>query len=342
MSIRERITNVDLNNGRVNTDYRAALHDKLSAVKPDASSIKTLIAQDFTRPLDARTTELLHELRLQLLKLDSTRSYIALSPIGPFGIDALLTKTSSLKVAHVTGRSADVVADPTIQLAVEIYRQRLTGEKNDIALGTSHRCVRLQRYKDPSFTTTFEMFATIDSTVGQDKFYEEKRIACLIQFYSTFFENILPDADFKVSIGNIKIAEKFIHDIGDSTIEERFKKLQERLPDKFNHELSPENLYDAGTDSLSSDLQIGNEIRSMKRVFETLPQKLQSASSFPINRILGMGHYNGPVFMIHVNEVTMVDGGSVNWISTLTSNNKERAVVSGFGIELFAKLLRKE
>lgn len=338
MTIEKRIHSVDLN-GPVNTDWRAALHNKLSGTDSDASHLKTLIGQDFTLPLDPETSKILNQLRSQIFESDPARPYVILSPIGPFGIDAFLTKTSPLKVAHVTGRTADVVADPTIQLAVEAYRQRVRGNNNDLVLGTSHRCVRLQRYKDPAFTTAFEMFATIDCSNNQGRFYEEVKVAQLIRFYSGFFKNIAPGANLRISLGNIKIAERLVPNADDLTSEERTIKLQENLPGEFNQELRPEELYNEKVDFLSGQLHIANEINSMKKVFEVFPADLQSLTAFSLNRILGLGHYNGPVFMLHLNEMTLVDGGSVNWVSRLTANNKERAVVSGFGIELFSKLI---
>lgn len=339
MTIEKRIRSVDLN-GPVNTDWRAALHHKLSSVDSDAAYLKNLISQDFTLPLDPNSSKALNQLRSQIFEADPTRSYIILSPLGPFGIDAFLTKTSPLKVAHVSGRTADVVADPTIQLAAELYRQRAKGNNRELALGTSHRCVRLQRYKDPTFTTAFEMFATIDGANSQGKFYEEVKIAQLIGFYSGFFKNIISGPQIRISLGNIKIAERLVPNADGLTTEEREEKLQGNLPEEFNQEVSLAALYNnEKVDYLTGQLPIVNEIRSMKRVFEMLPLELQSLTYFSLNRILGLGHYNGPVFMLHVNDITLVDGGSVDWVAQLTANNKERAVVSGFGIELLSKLI---
>ena len=66
---------------------------------------------------------------------------------------------------------------------------------------------------------------------------------------------------------------------------------------------------------------------------------MQAVTEFDLGRVLGLGHYNGPVFMMHVDGVTIVDGGSVDWVSQLTSNTKERSVVSGLGLEICARLL---
>lgn len=339
MGIKERISKVDFSNGKINTDYRAALHNRLSEVVPDLATVRKQAQEDYVKPTDPETSKLLRNLRNFLIDFDSGHEFVELSPIGVFGIDSLLTKTSPLKVSHATGRTADVVADPGIQLAVEAYRRRSESKNEAIALSTSHRCLRLQRYSDPKFTTHFEMFATVDASIRPLSFFEEEKIISLIDLYSKYLQIVAPEAKVEIAIGNIKIAENILKKSNAFNSDHRQEILASLLPSTFDKDLKPDEFSEKVTTETTPDLNLGSCFKAMRRIYSGLPENLKNSTFYSINRMQGLGHYDGPVFQIHLNGVTLIDGGSVNWLGKLTANNKDRAVISGLGIEMLAKML---
>lgn len=342
MAIERRIGSVNLPEGRVDSSYRAAIHKKFSDLTPELSFIRDIIDQDFTQVIDPVVSRLTERFRDDLLGRDPNRIYVELSPLGPFGIDSFLTKTSALKVAHVTGRPADVVADPTIQLATEAYRQRKKGNKAEISLGTSHRCIRLQRYENPQFSTSFEMFATLDTTENSTRFYEEEETIRLIKFYHTFIKDNMPGANIKINIGNIRIAEGFTREGEAVNIEEKAGLFLKKLPSLLKEPIKPKMAETEDFKKAVENANITRELKAMWNIYNGLSPEIKNGCFYEFSRILGLGHYNGPVFMIVADDIVFVDGGSVDWVAKLMINNRQRSVVSGFGIELFAKNLVKK
>ncbi len=339
MAIEKRISDVDLNGENVNTTYRAALHQKLSSAPTDLGLVKQLLNQDFTQPLSPELTDTIRTLENILIDIErDSRQIIYLSPLGAFGLNAALTKTSPLKIAHITGRPGDVVADPTVELSAEVFRQRMKGSHEPCALGTIHRAVRLQRYKDPKFTTSFEMFSTIDSALSSPRFFEEETIAEHLGKYYGFFRGVFPNAIITVTLGNIRVSERVIPQEARSG-GHSYEELSQMFPEQLRRPLTVNELVNEQSAGLFSSLDIQKEIQSLSHLYQRLPQTIQAVTEFDLGRVLGLGHYNGPVFMMHVDGVTIVDGGSVDWVSQLTSNTKERSVVSGLGLEICARLL---
>ena len=185
MSIENRINKVDLQSEEeaINSDYRAAIHKKFSEADVRPETIRQLVFEDFAAPLDSRLTEKLQHIHERILEDFPTREMITLSPLGVTGLDRYLTKTSALKIAHITGRPADVVADPTIQLAVETFRKRRSRNEDGVRLGAIHMCARLQNYSDERLKPVFEMFGTLDSSITSSDEFEAGEIVNLIGVY---------------------------------------------------------------------------------------------------------------------------------------------------------------
>lgn len=353
MSIERRIEKFDLSQFPNNSDSRAAIHFLLSNFAGDINfnSLNEAVFGEDTKPLDKEVTRKIHSLRnLVLDTLSSEREVITLSPVGPFGVDSLLTETNTLKVSHASGRNVDVVADPTIQLAVEAYRRRKKGDRLELLLGTFHRCFRLQRYTGENrdaYTSHFEMFGTLDSKKSSEggKNFSIDKIADLIQFYVDVLGNFVDPSQIEISLGNIQIAGMLLAQTGFA----RSKKDRQELLDKFMDEKGlPTGRQEITVVDFNSirDALKGSGLENAIRKLEVLSMLIKSR--FPMianktvefNRLNGLGNYADLVFTIYVPRVNdIVDGGTVNWVSSLTSNRREATVVSGMGTELFAKSL---
>jgi len=341
MPIEKRINGVDLNGPSYNSTYRAALHNKLSAIEPDSKIIKPMLFQDYVQPLSADLTKSLRSLEGKIVNItEQDREIIYLSPLGAFGLNALLTETSSLKIAHVTGRAADVVAEPTVELSAEVYRRRISGDSNVTSLGTIHRVVRLQRYSDPKFTTSFEMFSTIDSSSSGSKYLDEEMVTRHILRYYSFLHDTFPSANIRTTLGNLCISEKFISSEARETHNSKDELLQ-KFPSQLQHPLQIQDLSQKEIDSIMSLNVLHREVEKMIQVYQKLPEFIQINTDFDLSRILGLGHYNGLAFMMHIDDITIIDGGSVDWVAQLTSNKKEKSVVSGLGLEICARILNQ-
>ncbi|OGM14047.1 hypothetical protein A3D84_02975 [Candidatus Woesebacteria bacterium RIFCSPHIGHO2_02_FULL_42_20] len=345
MTIENRVAGVDLNNDKIDTDYRAALHRKISKAEIDLQAIRRLIHGDFGQPLSGEAALVLHNIGNILFEKRGGREMIYLSALSPFGLDSILARTSPLKVAHVTGRTADVVADPTTQLATEVYRRRSQGNKNGIKLGAVHKCVRLQRYTDKNYLTSFEMFGTADSILRHtnNRSPEISILRNLIDYYLNAIGEISPGSNLEVCVGNVGIANKILPEssssLSSAELETQGKFLTESFADNLQGRLPQKIINLPETQKQAGGLNIGGELLTIERVLTSLPPKPNVTYTFQLDRLYGRGHYSGQVFTIFVGDVDFIDGGVVDWVARLSSNLKETTVVSGFGTELFARQL---
>jgi len=334
MSIEKRIGRVDVGGEqKVNTDYRAAIHKKFSEKEPNPDAIRQLMNEDFVLPLDARLTKKLAAIHEDLYSVFPARELITLSPIGVSGLDQYLTRTSPFKIAHTTGKPADVVADPTIQLAAEVYRRRQTKDNQELSLGTSHMCTRLQKYADRMLKPTFEMFGTLDSAVTPTDEFEMEKITDLIRGYRDLFKLLSTEGNVSVVISNLKIAMKLIgEEDSAATPEAKQISIQGKLPPALRGIIPLKSIEDPETVGSTRDIALMMDLSKKIDVGDGSNVGLQ------FDRVDGLGHYSGLCFSINIGDVNVADGGAVDWVSKLTSNRKERTVVSGLGTQLLAGL----
>lgn len=339
MGIEERIKNIDLNSGEINTDYRAAIHQRYSNTPVNINNVRRLLTESFAFSTDAQTTRTLHAIHSWMFD-NFSREIITLSPLGVYGLDQVLTSTSSLKIAHVTGKPADVVADPTVQLTGEVYRRRKVRDENELILGTFHQCTRLQHYANPLFKPVFEMFGTVDSTLKSSKGFGIKGIARLVSDYGRLIRFFIDDPLIEVVLGNVGIAGKVLEPYtkeDELNLQKRTDILAEAVPETLRGSIGSDAVYSQEADVFFRKYGLLWEADNLKALVEAVrPVTQDDRLLVHLNRIQGLGHYKGLVFMIHVDGVNLADGGEVDWVDKLTANAKERTVVSGFGNTLLA------
>lgn len=341
--IEDRIGLVDLNSPRINTDYRAALHQKYSSAPTNLNNVRQLLSEDFVLSTSSRDTKTLHSIHDWIFR-NLDREIITLSPLGVFGLDQILTDTSPLKVAHVTGRTADVVADPTIQLAGEAYRRRKSNDNSELSIGAFHQCTRLQHYMNKAFKPVFEMFGTTDSvTKFSGTSYEAMRISQLMAGYERLINAHLYDPGIQIVLSNIAIADKILENYQNQdglNLEQRTELVSSLVPQNLRGAVDISQLETGAADGFFESNKLTRERDRLRSLITTLAPDTEDKRMFVhIDRMQGVGHYNGLAFMINVNGINLADGGSVDWINRLTANNKERTVVSGFGTTLLTRMI---
>lgn len=289
---------------------------------------------------------------------------IELSPVGPLGTNAALTKVSQHNILS-TIRNAEVVSDPVAMLALEAALRRETLIKNDpksterVRLCTSKRLLRLQPF-DASlgYMQHFRCIGmcTAGRGVGYERFLIETALEH-IRIYLDFIEVLNREGflirDVTVHFSDIRIMEQLIAYAGverevimrntQNPDFKPFEKYSIQLP-SFIEEctLNPQVIaryhIERSWELLTKLEQI--VVRSLQ---ETYPWAL---FGFDLARTAGIGYY--PDFCFHIygtNEkgliLQLADGGLTDWIKKLLHSNKELLMTTGFGAELVHKMFRR-
>lgn len=125
---------------------------------------------------------------------------LILSPMTPLGTCSTVA-TVGQDWSVPTVRTGEVVSDPTNVLALEASirrreRLRKNPKVNDVAhLGTTHRVVRPQAYKNPKMLAHFSLFALVSAGRDRGNFaFEAEAVGAQLEFYLTAFRLYLGEA----------------------------------------------------------------------------------------------------------------------------------------------------
>jgi hypothetical protein len=224
---------------------------------------------------------------------------LELSPVCPLGTNAAIATVDQNKVI-TTIRNSEVVADATNVLALECASRRRhllqinPKNRERVRLCTSHRIVRGQAYQDPGLSPHFRLLGLC--AAGRDEGSFQFETTSLVE-HITFYLHLLREA------------------------------IQPGYPvDQFRVTIT--------------DLEQGRRERTLKEhVLEPLMANYPGViCQFDPDRASGRGYYVGACFHIYAtnaarNEFELIDGGFTSWTQQLLSNNKERLLISGLGIE---------
>ena len=284
-----------------------------------------------------------------------------LSPVISAGANTSLTSVSP-KVILSTIRNVEVVADPTMALALECARERepLSKTKDggeDVHLAASHRTMRLQAFATESgFTAHFRAFALASS--GKDRGHNQLELSSLerhLEFMLSFLSiarQIMGYETHNVAVGisNIRIMEKLMAD-GIIDRAEASRRTQDALFKPFEKysvsmpgEIPSMNLLSVQNEGLRPHLEY-LQIAEL-RVVQALRKKYPEVRFyFDLERCAGMGYYSDICYKLTAENskgVTypLADGGASNWTQRLLQNKKERFFSGGFGSELFCRMFR--
>lgn len=288
---------------------------------------------------------------------------IELAPVAPLGANSVLTEVSQKRIL-ATVRGFEVIADPTTILALECARRRRSEGKSSsnrefvIDLCTSARCTRCQLFSEESgFTPHFQVFTLASGGIRNDGTMEKKMFEH-ISFFLNFFEQIRNKEDkysikdIKLQISNINIAEALMSSmaldrvsLGRDWQEDEFSlfsALDITLPGVITS-LDQLDYTKAGEYGIIKHV---NQLRGSQKAVGFLREEHPGVQiEFDLERVAGLGYYNGLCFKISASnrsghKYPLVDGGYSDWLGELLSNRKVIFCSSGFGLELFGKFFK--
>lgn len=243
-------------------------------------------------------------IEVERMALESAAAFEALdlAPIAPLGVNQVFGRIDQNNCL-ATVRNAEVMADPTTVKALECARRRRAGEKATIRLCSRSRQLRLQPYDSPGFSPHFGLFSLV--TAGRDRGGLMFEIESLREHIGVYLELLSRLA----------------------AVEYRFKDVLVNLSDTAR---------DAG--------RLG---RAEQEVLEPLA-RAAGDTTFRLDheREQGRGYYTGLCLSIYATDPTgqrcnLADGGFTDWTARMLSNQKERLLVSGMGIEIIPKRFRQ-
>ncbi len=305
-------------------------------------------------PLDQR---MLMELdRVLLTAVDRSFRAVELSPFCTFGLNAVLTNTSQKKIFSAD-RGTEALSDLATALALEAAMRRSSrGEAGPVKLCSSHRLARAQRYPEGSgFTPHFRMFCLF--TAQNHGFNAGECMADHVDQYLSFFAEANRQAwhieRLTITLSDLSITERLLshHGMDRTEIGERTLAAESRLfADNAPFTVTVGDPRELGAE-LREAYGIDTQIERLARIGDALrismaSHPLEVSVRFAVDRIGGLGHYDGLCFKIDgVNAAgrsyPLVDGGNTSWLQTLLANRKERCFVSGMGTEIFHRFYRK-
>jgi hypothetical protein len=272
------------------------------AARRDPASLLAQYERDATVAPDPTDARLLHDLDGLALAAAEGFESVELSPVSPFGTNAVLGGISQNNVLS-TVRNTEVIADPTSALALECARRRRAGETT-VRLCATAQVLRLQPIPDaPGFTAHFRLFVLVSAGRAQAGHgFELAEVAEHVRVYQRLLDGIRARGA----------------DLADVIVELSDTRLPRPGPTTPVAVLPPE--------------MTGAAPRLLRALGEVLPEAV-----FDLDRREALGYYDGPMLSVTATDrdgggYTLADGGGVPWTQRLLANGRERLITSGIGL----------
>lgn len=289
---------------------------------------------------------------------------VELSPIAPLGVNSVITRVSQ-DVSLPTIRGSEVVSDPTTVLALECAVQRQQLRNHDLTRGTvvnlatTQRVLRLQPF---------------DATRGYMQHFRGLGLCSGGRSDSrSGFINEALTSHISIWLGLVKRLQEMGYEFGEQTVRISDTRVLDQLIDALSLSRAEINanstnddfdLFEAYGISLPRQLDLSEVASSSawdsyglrKRLpyLESLDQLIASSLRerypgarlcFDLTRKCGIGYYDGICYTVTAlnsagRSVQLADGGTVDWLAQLTTDQREQMFTSGFGVELTHKLFR--
>ncbi len=278
---------------------------------------------------------------------------IELSPVMPLGTNSIITKISQNTVSS-TIRSGEVIADPTTALTLEgALRRKKTKDNKEINLATVCRVLRIQKFDNPNYYPHFNSFALASFVYSSlEKKFTYKKFIEHISIYLDYMlaqnKNNFLFADIEVRVSSIRLLNDILATLSIESVDKlRRNSLNDEYDFLNDNELAVNPLI-SSIEELPTDFfkskGIYVNVTGIKLVFDNVLEALRTKYktvkfTLDIGRKAGLGYYKDLCFHILARNrngecFTLADGGEVSWAASLLSDNKERAIVSGFGLEM--------
>ncbi len=339
-----------------------ALFDNMSGELQPADVFKAYAENRFVTPALIGQREML---KLDTLIYEAVPPFfdgVALSPVGPFGTNTVLTNLDQKNIL-TTVRGLETVGAVTPMLALESAKRRKKLKQDEVVhLASSHRNIRAQVFssnKDTAavgFTPHFQLFALASAGFAEDGLafsavQTDLHLRTLLRFYQMANESgRYAIKNITVDISDLLIAESLINrknldrrEIGKQTPNQAYSILETagvQLPNVV------ESMDEVDGDIVAaSGLRVPMEHLSAmeKAVVRNLREDFPEVTfRFDLARIAGIGYFTDSCYKLKAKtkdgrEFPLVDGGISAWNARLLADKRERFYGSGFGSELFGR-----
>jgi hypothetical protein len=260
--------------------------------------------------------------RLVVAAFDAVPDYdaVELAPVEPVGLNSVLAGIDQNNVL-ATVRATEVVADPTVALALQAAWRRRQGV-DVVRMCAAHRVLRQQAF-DPPALQHFHIFAFVTAARSQSDHRSE---------VDAMAEHVRAHLAITAAARELGAAiEQTVVRISDTAVH-----AATRAGVAVKADVS------SPRDAIPPDLarRLGRRMRRLEAAIETLIPIVAGFDSrllVDLTRTDGIRYYDGLQLRIDATwkgeEHEVADGGSVDWAARLLSDRRERLFTSGMGLE---------
>lgn len=269
---------------------------------------------------------------------------VELSPVQALGLSHTLAGTPQDNVLSAT-RQTEVSGDPTAALCVEVVRRRTGSEP--VHLATSSRTVRMQPRTDPSHTAHFRLLALVSG--GPATGSEQTEAAFLRTHLGIYLDWLAACREAGFRVGRVAVrltdfeAVRWLCAEHGEDLADHWTLAAQRLEARGID--LPRAAWDGGWKGplLALPDRLVHRLEGLSAVVEPLIEAHPDvAVLLDLTRLRQATYYTTLGFhldlQLPVGTLPLVDGGFVDWTQRLANNRKERALTSGGGLELLARL----
>lgn len=261
--------------------------------------------------------------RLVVAGFDSAAGYEALdlAPVEPLGVNSLLTAIDQNNIL-ATVRGSEVVADPTVLLALEAAVRRREGV-DVVRLCAAHRVLRQQAFEPPA-PQHFCLFALVTGARAQADHRSE--VDTIGEHVRTHLALVAAARELGAALGRtvVRLSDTAIHTAAAGE----------------GAAVTPD--VPSPRDAIPPHLarRLGRRLRRLELAAATLAPIAAAFDGevlIDLTRTDGVAYYDGLQLRIdaesHGQQQELADGGSVDWASRLLSDRREHLFTSGIGLE---------
>lgn len=307
-------------------------------------------------PVDGRA---MHAIEGDALGAADAFEAIDLPPVVPHGATYALSGVHPNNVLAAM-RGFEVMGDPTIPFALEaaLRRKNPFDRSSVLRFATVHRVMRMQPTNVAGYRPHFKLFAL--ATAGRERGALGFTIDALVEqiaAHLAFFERV---AKRGYAFGGLTV------EVSDTEVVAALLRSQGVEPEAAREEIRAHEIGGSNDFLARHGLALPRgRLATLAPTLAPLPRPLRAriealdeellevlARRFPavsfgcdLSRLEGLGYYVGPCIRISATDPSgarypLGDGGVLRWTAKLLTDEKERLVTSGIGIELIAARFR--
>jgi hypothetical protein len=261
--------------------------------------------------------------RLIVAAFDAVPDYeaVELAPVEPVGLNSVLGGIDQNNVL-ATVRATEVVADPTVALALQAAWRRRHGS-DVVRMCAAHRVLRQQAF-DPPALQHFHIFALV--TGARSRSDHRSEVDAMGEHVHAHLAVTAAGRDLGAAVEQpvVRISDTALHAAatsGSVAVKADVSSPREAFPPDVARRL-------------------GRRMRRLEAATEALTPivaRFDSRLLIDLTRTDGIAYYDGLQLRIDAacngEERELADGGSVDWATRLLSDRREHLFTSGIGLE---------